>query len=287
MQVRGDVLGQFGAGAFNVAGDVEVAVIVFKDLLVADHPGIAVDFEPLVEGQDDAFDVLLAQAILVPVLFEPLAGIDHEDAFVIVGVLLVDHDDARRDASAVEEVCRQAHDPRDVLALQYLLADRFFRITPEQNTVRHDDCGLAVLGQGLQNMQEPRPVAVLLRGNPVAVKPVVHIIGRGYAVRPRLVGERRVHHDKVELCQLPVFVDVLRRRQSRVSFDFARTLLMEHQVHLRQASRRVVLLLTVDRHDRIALAIHRRFISSTNQQGTAAARRIIQRPRATCAWLNA
>ena len=61
------------------------------------------------------------------------------------GVLLVEHDDAGRDAGAVEEVGRQADDALDVAALEQLPADRGFGVAAEQDAVRQDDAALPVL----------------------------------------------------------------------------------------------------------------------------------------------
>ena len=61
-------------------------------------------------------DVLLAQAVFVAVLDEALGGVDHEDALAGGGVLLVEHDDAGRDAGAVKEVGGQADDALEVAA---------------------------------------------------------------------------------------------------------------------------------------------------------------------------
>jgi hypothetical protein len=69
-------------------------------------------------------DVLLAQAVLVAVLDEALAGVDHEDALAGGGVFLVQHQDAGGDAGAVEQVGRQADD-----ALEDARATSCWRIT--------------------------------------------------------------------------------------------------------------------------------------------------------------
>ena len=72
------------------------------------------DFDLPGEGVHDLVDVLRAQAVLVAVLDEALAGIDHEDALAAGGVFLVQHDDAGGDAGAVEQVGRQADDALDI-----------------------------------------------------------------------------------------------------------------------------------------------------------------------------
>jgi hypothetical protein len=63
-----------------------------------------------VKRVDDAVDVLLAQAVLVAVLEEALAGVDHEHALAADRIFLVEHQDAGRYAGAVEEVGGQADD---------------------------------------------------------------------------------------------------------------------------------------------------------------------------------
>ncbi len=88
-------------------------------------------------------DVLAAQAVLVAVLEEALARVDHEDAGAGVGVLLVDHHDAGRDAGAVEEVGRQADDALDQAALDEVPAYVGFPVAAEQHAVRQDDRALA------------------------------------------------------------------------------------------------------------------------------------------------
>ena len=66
------------------------------------------------------------------------ARVDHEDAFAFVRVLLVDGDDAGRDARAVEEVGRQADDALDVSAPDDSLADGRLRVAPEEYAVRQE-----------------------------------------------------------------------------------------------------------------------------------------------------
>ena len=54
----------------------------------------------------DLVNVLGSQPILVPVLLKSLRRIHHEDALASRSVFLVQHDDAGRDAGAVEQVGR-------------------------------------------------------------------------------------------------------------------------------------------------------------------------------------
>ena len=110
-----EILNVFWLGGVDIARDVEVVVVLrVRDLGQRHHARVAVDLGLLVEDVDDLVDVLAAQAVLVAVLDEALGGVDHEHAGAPGGVLLVEDDDAGRDAGAVEEVGRQADDAFDV-----------------------------------------------------------------------------------------------------------------------------------------------------------------------------
>ena len=73
-----------------------------------------------------------------PSLRKPLRGVDHEDALAGGGALLVEHDDAGRDAGAVEEVRGQADDALDVAALDEVAPDDGLGIAAEEHAVGED-----------------------------------------------------------------------------------------------------------------------------------------------------
>ena len=89
-------------------------------------------------------DILCAQAVLVTVLEEALARIDHEDAGACMGAFLVDDNDAGRDAGAIEEVRGQADDSLDKTALNQVTADLRLLFAPQQYAVGQDDRSLAL-----------------------------------------------------------------------------------------------------------------------------------------------
>ena len=102
------------------------------------------NFSLLVEGVDDLVDVLLAQAVLVAVLQKALAEASiMKMPLRACGVLLVEHDDAGRNAGAVEEVRRQADDALDVPSADDFPADVGFGIATEEHAVRQNDRALA------------------------------------------------------------------------------------------------------------------------------------------------
>ena len=80
-----------------------------------------------------------------------------------VGVLLVEHDDAGRDAGAVKEVRRQADDALEVAALDELLADDGLSIAAEENAVRQNARAFAGALQRAEDVQQVGVVALLAR----------------------------------------------------------------------------------------------------------------------------
>ena len=113
-------------------------------------------------------------------------------------VLLVEHDDAGRDAGAVEEVGWQADDALDVAALEQLPADGRLGVAAEEDAVRQDDRRLAGALERLQHVQQEGVVAVLLR-RASELEAAVLVL---QAVAPRLDRERRIHDGEVERPQL-------------------------------------------------------------------------------------
>jgi hypothetical protein len=106
-------------------------------------------------------DVLRAQAILVAVLDEAAARIDHEHTVAGGGVLLVDHHDAGGDAGAVEQVGRQPDDSADQPALHQVGTDRGLRVAAEEHAVRQDHRAVAGALQRGDDVEQKGEIAVL------------------------------------------------------------------------------------------------------------------------------
>ena len=108
-------------------------------------------------------DVHAAQAVLGAILHEARAGVDHEDAFAGVGVLLVDDDDAGGDAGAVKEVGGQADDALDVALADEVAADVGLGVATEQDAVRQDARAFARAFERADDVQQIGVVALLSR----------------------------------------------------------------------------------------------------------------------------
>ena len=161
LEVAFNVLQVLRRLAVDVTWQVQV-VVVLLDLCKAHHTGVARHFKLAREDVDDLVNVLGGQPVLGAVLHESLAGVDHEDALAGVGVLLVNNDDAGRDAGAVEEVCGQADDAFDVAFADEGASDVGLGVAPEQYPVGQNSGTLACAVQRPDDVQRV-PTSSLVR----------------------------------------------------------------------------------------------------------------------------
>ena len=125
--------------------------------------------------------------------------------------------------------------------------------------MRHDDAGFAGAVKRFQDVKEPSEIAVFLRRDTVAVKPMVFVLGSFYAITPRLVGKRRIHYHKVKFSKFRSFTDRCRkcRVDKGVAFgNFSRPFLVKDKVHLGQTCGGMVFFLTKNSHDGVAVSVH-------------------------------
>jgi len=153
---------------------VEVVLRV-ADLGQRHYARILGHLDLFVEDVDDAVNVLVAQAVLVAVLHEAFAGVDHEDASAGGGMLLVEHQDAGRDAGAIEQVGRQADDALDVAAADDILADGCLGVAAEEHPMGQNHRALARAFERLEDVQQEGEVAVLLRRHAI-LKAMINIV---------------------------------------------------------------------------------------------------------------
>jgi len=108
----------FWLAVIDIARNVQVVMVpgIF-DLIKRDQPRVTGNLDLPPKNIHNLFDILLAQAVLVAVLDESLAGIDHEDAMARAGTCFVDDDDAGGNARAIEEIGRQTDDAFDESSL--------------------------------------------------------------------------------------------------------------------------------------------------------------------------
>ena len=278
MQVPGDVLQVFGLLAVDVARQVQV-VFVALDLLEGHHARVFLDFRALVEDVHDLVDVLGAQAVLGAVLHKSAAGVDHEDAFPRLGMLLVDHDDAGRDARAVEQVGRQADDALDVALAHQGATDVCFRVPTEQHPVRQDAGAFAGALERAYDVQQVGVIALSGRRHAEGFKTVVGIVVRVEPGAPAFIGERRIGDHVIEglerLANLVFGIGegvALRNERGGIA--------VQVHVHARQTAGGRILFLAVQRDG------CPRFIPDLEQQRARTAGRVVDgclRARIRCA----
>jgi hypothetical protein len=143
-------------------------------------------------------DVLLAQAILVPVFDKAPARIDDENALPSRGAFLVDNHDAGGNARAVEEVRRQADDAFDVASAHEVAPDIRFGIASKEHAVRKDARAGAGALERADDMQQVGVVALFGRRRTKMLEPIEPIVLRVEAGAPPLVAEGRICDDVIE-----------------------------------------------------------------------------------------
>lgn len=126
----------------------------------------------------------------------------------------VDDNDTGGNSRAIEQVCGQTNNALDIALVNDGLTDRRLCIATEQNTVGQNNRRLTGAFQGLQNVQQPCEVAVLLgRSVTVAVKTAILF----QAVRPILERKGRIGYGKVKSLQdfvIGALFKVVGRRKS-------------------------------------------------------------------------
>ena len=195
VEVAADVLDVLGLLGIDVAGQVEVEVVLL-DLVMRDVAGVAGVFLGVGEDVDDLVEIALTEAVLVAVLDEALGGVDHEDAFAGGGVLLVEDEDAGGDAGAVEEVGGQADDALEDAGADEVSADDGLGIPPEEDAVGKDAGSFSGVLHGADDVEQEGIVA-LLGGWLAPFEALVGVIGRREAGAPGLDRERRIGDDEI------------------------------------------------------------------------------------------
>ena len=142
--MRVKVVQIFRFASVDVARDVEDAIVGrVGNFGYRHHAGVAVQFGLLVEDIHDLVEILSPQSVLVAVLEEVLAGVNHEDAGASVSILLVNNQNAGGDAGAVESIGGQADDALDHALPDELPTDIRLSVAAKQHTMRQDDGAFA------------------------------------------------------------------------------------------------------------------------------------------------
>ena len=151
----------------------------------------------LVEDIHNFVNILGAQAVLVAVLEEVLAGVNHEDAGASVGILLVNDQNAGGDAGAVEEIGGQADDSLDHALPDELSTDIRLSVAAKQHTMRQDDGAFTFTVERCNEVQQKSVIAIFGGWNTV-LEATELVVSRIETIRPSFVGEGRIGDSEVE-----------------------------------------------------------------------------------------
>ena len=112
--MRAQVLHICRFAGIDIARDIEVIVVRgVRDFCHWYHARVARFLFLLVEHRHDFVNILGAQSVLVAILKEAVARINHEDAVAGARVRLINDKDAGRDTGAIEQIGRQPDDALD------------------------------------------------------------------------------------------------------------------------------------------------------------------------------
>ena len=152
------------------------------------------------EDEVDLLDVLGTELVLILALGEFAVRVDEEHfAPQLVGLVLVDHDDAGGNAGAIEETRRQADDRLDHVVLDEQLANELFLAAAKEHAVGHDRRHVPVWLQAGQHVLDEHEVGLLACFRAPFAE-AGRELQRGAAV---VLRERRIGEDAVELADLP------------------------------------------------------------------------------------
>ena len=273
--MRRNILWQRIVNLLNIARYIQISAIVFKNIRILHKPRIARYLFPCRECPHDLLNILFPQPILISVLFEATAGINDKYALTLICIFFVNDHDAGRNASAIEQVCREAHNALDISLVKDCFADILFRISSEQYPMGHNNSRFSLRVKRFQHMKKPCIVTILLRWRTITVKSLIFIIIQLNAVAPRFIRKRWIHNDKIILSK-PKFCCKCRIYQRIALSDLSRAFLVQDQVHPGKTGCRRIFLLSEYGYNGITARIHRCLISSSDQKAAAACCRIQQ-----------
>ena len=232
----------FGFGrrrVVHVAPDVEREVVGLNRGEVH-QPRVAGFLQLVGKHVVNFLDVLGAQHILLFTLGVVLIGVDNEHLVLqVVGLALVEHHHAGRNAGAVKQLRRQADDAFQHVGPQHSLPDFLFLTAPEQHSVRHHHHHLAAALAAGQHVLHKHKVGLLARFGREAIGEPLRPLHGGPVV---VLRKRRVGNHPIELQQPPVLL--IQRLFQRVAvLDVIARDVVQDDVHLADGHHRRVVFL--------------------------------------------
>ena len=270
VQMRPHVMRLRRRRVVHIAADVAV-VALFLDLAHWHPPCIARNVPARPVGMHHLVDVLRPQVVLRLALAVLAVGVDEQHRVARRVPRLVQHQDARRNARAVEQVARQPDHRLQVAFLDEVLARLLLLAAPEQHAVRHHRRQPPARLQHRQHVLHEHQVRLLaLLRHPDRKAP-----GELDVLLQVVLAERRIGQHAVEAQKLPLLVLVLRLAQGVLLADHRVRDAVQQHVHLADGPRRAHLLLPVQRQLRRIGPALAQVVARLDQHAARAHRRVV------------
>ena len=198
----------------------------------------------------DPLDVFVAQLVLVALVAEVALGVDEED--IRVGLVLPEHQDARLDGRAEEQVGGQLDDSVNKVVVHHVLANLALGSAAVEDAGEHDHRRGAGIGEPRQHVHEERPIGLRLRRKDTRGSEARVVDGRGRLGPVPLHRVRRVGYHHVEGLKVPVLGVGQRVAQSDVELAVLDP--VQEHVDAREVVRGGVYLLTEVAHADLVVA---------------------------------
>ena len=227
----------------HIAADVAVAVFG-QDLGIRHAARVGRHVLPGAEHVHDLVDVFRPQVVLCLPFAVFAVGVDEQGVVARRAACLVQHQDAGRDAGAVEQVGRQPDHRFEHTTFQKQATHLALFATPEQHAVRHHGSQLAVGLEGGQHVLHEHQVGLLaLLGQPhrEAARELDLLLDV-------ILAEGRVGQHAVEAPELAVLFQVLGLAQGVLLTDVGIRDAVQQHVHLADGPGGAHLFLPVQRH---------------------------------------
>ena len=216
----------------HVAADVAVPALGF-DLAHRHEPRVGINVLPLAIDVDDLRDVLRPEEVLRLAFAKLAVGIDEEDVLPLRRALLIEDQNARRDAGAVEKPRRQPDDCLQPAVPDEMPARLLFLSAAEEHAVRHDRGHFSVRLRHREHVLHKHEVGLLA----LFRHPDSEASGILDVLPDVILAERRIGGHAVVAGQLAALGLVLRAAQCVFLADVSRLNPVKEHVHFADGPR--------------------------------------------------
>ena len=181
-----DILNILRFLAVDITGNVQVKLLGFN-LSNRHHSTVFFYFNLFIEYIYNLVNILLTQAVFVTVFYKTFRGVDHKDAFAVVGVFLIQHNNAGRDTGAIKKIRRQPNDAFNVSPVNNIFADLGLVMSAKQHPMWQNHRTLTFTFQRADDVQKKSIITVLFGRDAVIPKTAIYIVCCIHTITPGFV----------------------------------------------------------------------------------------------------